>query len=77
MPDGAEGQRNPEQQAREAPSQLDRQMVKWTRAVAIFTGLLFIASAVGNYFIYGQYQALNDQLRDSREQLRASVTNDQ
>jgi hypothetical protein len=36
--------------------------------------LLFLASAVSDWFVYGQYRVLNEQQRDTREQLRASVT---
>jgi hypothetical protein len=49
-------------------------MVQWTRAVAIFTFFLVLASAVSDWFIYRQYKVANDAQFDTREQLRAVVT---
>jgi hypothetical protein len=74
MPDGPEGTDSPNNNPNNIQSPLDRDMVKWTRAVAIFTGLLVAANVVSNLFIYGQYRALNDTQKDNREQLRAAVT---
>jgi len=53
--------------------ELQHKLVTWTKTLAICTGLLFLASVVSSYFVWGQYRALNDQLQDTREQLRASV----
>jgi hypothetical protein len=51
-----------------------REMVRWTRAVALFTFLLFVANAVSNFFIYEQWKVASDAQTDTREQLRAVVT---
>lgn len=74
MPNGVEAQPGPGDQPPHAPSQLDRDMVKWTRAVAWFTGLLFVANAVGLFFIWQQWRVANASQVDTREQLRAVVT---
>jgi hypothetical protein len=56
-------------------------LIRWTRKVAIFTGvlaaftgLLFIANIVSNFFIYQQWLVTNRQQEDTRTQLRAVVT---
>src|SRR6266849_11073847 len=53
--------------------QTHRDLVKWTRAVAGFTFLLFLANAVSNFFIYQQWVVANRAQIDTREQLRAVV----
>jgi hypothetical protein len=49
-------------------------MVRWTRAVAIFTLLLVLTSAITDVFIYLQLKIASDAQVDSRSQLRAWVT---
>ena len=63
------------------PDGRDSEVGKWTKAVARFTGLLalftallVIASVVTSIFIWEQWQASLDAQRDIREQLRAVVT---
>ncbi|MEF3365771.1 hypothetical protein V3H18_04405 [Methylocystis sp. 9N] len=55
-------------------SNLDNEMVRWTRAVAIFTGCLVIASVISDWFIYQQWSVANQTQADNREQLRALVS---
>lgn len=50
-------------------------MARWTRWVALFTGCLFLASVVSNIFIYLQYYTAANAQADTREQLRAVVSN--
>lgn len=57
----------------EDPKHFDRQMVKWTRVVGWFTALLFIANAIGLFFIEEQWRVANKSQVDTREQLRAAV----
>ena len=57
----------------EDPKHLDRQMVRWTRVVGWFTALLFVANAVGLFFIWEQWRVANKSQIDTREQLRAAV----
>jgi hypothetical protein len=54
-------------------TQIRRDLVKWTRAVAGFTGLLFLANVVANFFIYQQWRVANEAQVDTRSQLRAFV----
>lgn len=54
-------------------SRLDREMVNWTRAVAIFTFCLVATSAVSDWFIFQQWSVANKAQTDTREQLRAVV----
>lgn len=54
-------------------TQIRRDLVKWTRAVAGFTGLLFLANVVANFFIYEQWRVANEAQVDTRSQLRAFV----
>jgi hypothetical protein len=62
-------------------SRVDLDLVKWTKSVARFTGLLvlatgllFLANLIASVFIYLQYKVANDTQTDTREQLRAVVT---
>lgn len=55
-------------------AKLDRAMVRWTRAVAVFTFFLIVTSAVSDWFIYQQYKVANNSQVDTRAQLRAVVT---
>jgi hypothetical protein len=50
--------------------------LKWTRLLAIFTLLLFVASAAADFLIFGQLWASNEDRASSREQLRAVVALD-
>jgi hypothetical protein len=74
MLDGPPGHPSTGAQQNEAPTQVERDMVRWTRAVAWFTGLLFLANVVSNFFIFQQWKVANDAQVDTREQLRAVVT---
>jgi hypothetical protein len=52
---------NPEQgqgshQRDNAESKLDRDMVRWTRAVAAFTFLLFVTSGISDWFIFQEWK---------------------
>jgi hypothetical protein len=58
----------------QSSSQQHHGLVKWTGAVAIFTGLLFLVSAISDWFIYWQYSVANRAQIDAREQLRAVVS---
>jgi hypothetical protein len=66
--------------SREAPgyqaaaAQHHRDLVKWTRGVAIFTGLLFVANVASNFFIWQQWRVMVNAQRDTREQLRAVIS---
>ncbi|MDX7950386.1 hypothetical protein P7D22_04235 [Lichenihabitans sp. Uapishka_5] len=51
-------------------------MLWWTGAVAIFTLLLVVTSAVSDWFIYQQYSTSISQQEDNRAQLKASVVFD-
>ena len=53
---------------------LDAALVRWTRVVGIFTGLLFIATIGTNIFVGLQWKAAVDAQKDSRIQLGAYVT---
>ena len=55
---------------------IDQAMVHWTRAVAFFTFLLFVTSAIANFFIYKQWQESIAAQKDTREQTRAMVVID-
>ena len=57
-----------------ADSRLDQEMVRWTRAVAIFTFFLVATSVVSDWFIFQQWSVANKAQTDTREQLRAVVT---
>jgi hypothetical protein len=63
-------------QKEEQSAGLDQAMVKWTSAVAVFTGLLFLANAIGLFFIEEQWRIANRSQADLREQLRAVVSYD-
>jgi hypothetical protein len=54
---------------------IERKMAHWTMWVGIFTGCLVVTSLVGNLFIYLQYYTSANAQFDTREQLRAIVTN--
>jgi len=76
MPNGAESQGRPggnENTTQNQQAKLDRDMVGWTRAVAVFTGLLFIASAFSDYFIWAELRDTQTEHLLTREQLRASL----
>jgi hypothetical protein len=73
MTDTPPRQPTPQEEA-EDPKHLDRQMVKWTRVVGWFTALLFIANAIGLFFIWAQWNVASKSQIDVREQLRAAVT---
>lgn len=56
-------------------------LIRWTRKVAIFTGvlagvtfLLVVANIIANVFIYQQWHVASQAQEDSRAQLRALVT---
>ncbi len=53
---------------------LSKKMIAWTRVVGIFTGCLFVASAIADGFIYWQATSANISQSDVREQSRAYVT---
>jgi hypothetical protein len=55
--------------------EIERAMARWTMWVAIFTGLLVVASVVSNLFIYLQYYTASNVQAETREQLRAVVAN--
>ena len=58
-PRGEETKAEGEKQAEPSQSQLDRDMVRWTRALAFFTAALVIAAAL-------QFWAMRGQLREMR-----------
>lgn len=51
-----------------------RDIARWTRAVAIFTLALVLVSAAADLFIYQQYRVANEAQKDTREQLRAVIS---
>lgn len=55
--------------------EIDRAMATWTGWVALFTGCLFFASIVSNLFIFLQYNTAANAQVDTREQLRAVISN--
>jgi hypothetical protein len=55
---------------------LNKQMVRWTRALSIATIVIAVATAFSGFFILKQWQSVTDAQSDSREQLRAYVTFD-
>src|SRR5271170_7502343 len=77
------GQGNPSQQGpnpgHQPPAQTptlspaELAMVRWTRAVALFTGLLFVANAISDGVIFFQLKDARDAQNLTQEQLRASV----
>jgi len=58
---------------KETETQSQPEMVRWTRAVAVFTGFLVIANVIANFFIHQQWVTANRAQSDTREQLRAVV----
>ena len=74
MPNGPEGQDGTEDNPGKPPSRFEQDLVKWTKSVAQFTGLLFLANAIGLFFIYEQWKVASDAQTDTRQQLRALVT---
>src|SRR5277367_6681066 len=74
MADTSSRQQDGGNQGENPQSKLDREMVRWTRAVAIFTFFLVATSAVSDWFIYQQLKVANDAQIDTREQLRAVVS---
>ena len=65
MPNGAEDPND--------PNQAHRDIAKWTKAVAWFTGALFVATIASSIFIGAQWRATVEAQDDARAQLRASV----
>jgi hypothetical protein len=77
MPDASQGQDaagKKEQEAQEAQTNRDKAMVRWTRAVAIFTGLLVISNCVSDWYIGSQLSDARAAQRLTQEQLRASFS---
>ncbi len=62
------------QQSGGVSEELSIRMVRWTRIVGVFTGLLFFASAIADGFIWWQASTANSTQADIREQSRAFVT---
>lgn len=77
MPNRAEGRGTAQgMQAAGNGSQakIDRAMVRWTSAVAVFTGLLVAATVISDYFIYSELAENKAEHLLTREQLRAFLT---
>jgi hypothetical protein len=55
------------------PDKLDRDMVRWTRWVAVFTFLLVVVSGISDYFIWRQQTQATQAQEEAREQTRAFV----
>jgi hypothetical protein len=62
-------------------AQIQGDLIRWTRRVAIFTGvlatftgLLFLANVAANFFIYRQWRVASDAQENTRSVLRAVVT---
>jgi hypothetical protein len=73
VPNKPPNQAQPRQNAPTAPNPIERDMVKWTRAVAVFTFFLVIVSAVSDFFIFQQWKVASDAQSDTRIQLKAVV----
>jgi len=73
MPNPEKGKGRGNGQFGDANSDLDRDMVRWTRAVAAFTFLLFVTSAVSDWFIYQEWEGAGIREERNVEQLRAVV----
>src|ERR1700676_1116245 len=74
MPSGSAGKPGAGGEADKPPTRFERDLVKLTRSVAWFTGLLFLANAGALFFIYQQWSVANKTQIDTREQLRAVLT---
>jgi hypothetical protein len=67
-------QPKPSEQPTKNNDELTKKMVRWTRIVGVFTGFLFLTSAIADGFIYWQGSIAHDAQIDTRDQLRAVVT---
>jgi hypothetical protein len=67
-------QPKPSEQLPKNNDELTKKMVRWTRIVGVFTGLLFLTSGIADGFIYWQASIANSAQVDTRDQLRAVVT---